>query len=369
MEKREGAMENLGVDNSFWRNKKVFITGNTGFKGSWLTLWLSSLGAEITGYSLVPPTNPSLFDECRLDFDINSITGDIRNSEALSIAMKTANPDIVFHLAAQPLVRDSYKNPVETYTTNVIGTVNLFEAVRKCSNIGTVVNVTTDKCYENKEWPWAYRENEPLGGYDPYSSSKACAELVTSAYRSSFFNTEQFAEHGVTIATARAGNVIGGGDWASDRLLPDCFRSLLQGNPIIIRNPHSIRPWQHVLEPLSGYLLLAQKLYENGPKYSGAWNFGPSDHDARTVEWIVKKICEMWGRESTYGVDEGEHPHEATYLKLDCSKAKMELGWTPKWSLEIALEKILDWNKVFQAKGDLKMKCLQQIKEYRFAQE
>lgn len=351
-------------DKAFWKNKKVFVTGHTGFKGSWLCLWLHSLGVEVTGYALNPPTDPSLYELCMIDELVTSVIADIRDGEALSKAMVTAEPEVVIHMAAQPIVRESYKNPVETYATNVMGTINLFEAVRKCRSVRAVVNVTTDKCYENKEWVWGYRENEPMGGYDPYSNSKACSELVTSSYRNSFFNPKDYAAHGVGLASARAGNVIGGGDWATDRLVPDCFRSLLKGEAIFVRNPHAIRPWQHVLEPLSGYMLLAQKLYEEGPRYAESWNFGPEDYDAKPVGWMVDKICAMWGQNASYEIDRGDHPHEAHYLKLDCSKAKSELGWYPKWDLEYAIDKVIEWTLAYKDDRDVKKVCLNQIKEY-----
>lgn len=352
------------IDKSFWKNKKVFITGHTGFKGSWLCLWLYSLGAKVTGYALNPPTDPSLFELCNVSELVNSVIADIRKRDELTEAMLAASPEIVIHMAAQPLVRDSYKNPVETYEINVMGTVNLFEAVCTCKGVKTVINVTTDKCYENKEWAWGYRENEPLGGYDPYSSSKACSELVTAAYRNCFFNPKDYAEHGVAIASARAGNVIGGGDWANDRLIPDCIRALLKGEKIIIRSPQAIRPWQHVLEPLDGYLTLAKKLYEDGQRYAEGWNFGSDDSDAKSVEWIVQKICKRWGNNASYEIDKGEHPHEAHYLKLDCSKAKAELGWHPSWSLEKAIDSIIDWTKAYKENKDLRGKCIEQIEEY-----
>lgn len=348
----------------FWKGKKVFVTGHTGFKGSWLCTWLHQLGAEVTGYALLPPTEPSLFELCRLSELVDSVIGDVRDGERLAATMLDAAPEIVIHMAAQPLVRDSYKIPVETYAVNVMGTVNLLEAVRRCDSVRSVVNVTTDKCYENREWVWGYRENEPMGGYDPYSSSKGCAELVTAAYRNSYFNPAGHAGHGVAVATARAGNVIGGGDWASDRLIPDCVRALLNGEKIIIRNPDAIRPWQHVLEPLSGYLLLAQNLFEHGAKYASGWNFGPSDDDARPVEWIVRKMCAKWGRGAAYMLDEGQHPHEAHYLKLDCSKARMELGWQPRWNLETAIDRIIDWTLAYREKGDMRELCLTQIRDY-----
>ncbi len=352
------------IDHNFWRDKKVFMTGHTGFKGSWLCLWLHALGAKVTGYSLKPPTEPSLFNLCRVDQVAKTIIADVRDLETLRRELASAEPGIVIHMAAQPLVRDSYKMPVETYSVNVMGTVNLFEVVRQCKSVKSVINVTTDKCYENKEWVWGYRENEPLGGYDPYSNSKACSELVTFSYRSSYFNPKDYASHGVAIASARAGNVIGGGDWATDRLIPDCVRSILKGEKIIIRSPQSIRPWQHVLEPLSGYLVLAQKLYENGPRFAGAWNFGPDDEDAKTVEWLVKHLCEKWGRNASYVVDKGPHPHEANYLKLDCSKAKTDLEWHPRWSLDKAIESIVEWMRVYKENGNIMNTCLEQIEEY-----
>ena len=352
------------MNKPFWQGKKVFITGHTGFKGSWLCLWLHTLGAEITGYALKPPTEPSLFELCSVDTLVASFIGDVRDYGELYRTMQQGQPDIVIHMAAQPLVRDSYKNPVATYAINVMGTIHLLEAVRHIDSIKAVVNVTTDKCYENKEWVWGYRENEPMGGYDPYSNSKGCSELVTAAYRDSFFNIAEYERHSVAIATARAGNVIGGGDWAADRLIPDCIHAIKAGTSINIRNPHAIRPWQHVLEPLSGYLLLAEKLYKDGSDYASGWNFGPDDSDAKPVEWIVQKLCALWGGMADYKVDGGERPHEANYLKLDCSKAKFHLGWQPRWNLTYALEKIVEWEQKYQAQQDMKEVCLQQINEY-----
>lgn len=342
----------------------MFLTGHTGFKGSWLSLWLHSLGAEVTGYALEPPTEPSLYDLARLDECVTSVIADVRDLERLKAEMVKAAPEIVIHMAAQPLVRDSYRIPVETYAVNVMGVVHLLEAVRSCPGVRSVVNVTTDKCYENREWPWGYRENDPMGGFDPYSNSKGCSELVTAAYRSSYFNPDRFAEHGVGLASARAGNVIGGGDWANDRLIPDIIRAILAGEPVQIRNPHAIRPWQHVLEPLSGYLLLAQKLYENGARYAEGWNFGPADDDARPVEWIVRLMCQRWGDGARYDIDSGEHPHEAHYLKLDCSKARSRLEWRPRWNLEKALDSIIDWTQRYRAGDDLRKTCLEQIADY-----
>ncbi len=350
------------VNTDFWKNKNVFVTGHTGFKGSWLCLWLNSLGANVTGYSLDPPTSPSLFELCQLEQDIPTHYADIRDKETLQNALLAAKPEIVIHMAAQPLVRASYQNPVETYETNVMGTVHLLEAVRlavqKGISIKAVVNVTTDKCYHNREWPWGYRETDVLGGYDPYSNSKACSELVTDAYRNSFFQSE------VGVASARAGNVIGGGDWALDRLLPDCFRTLAQNDTIKIRNPHAIRPWQHVLDPLSGYMTLAENLYTKGTVFAEGWNFGPDDGDGKTVEWMVKRLCAKWGNSASYEVDRGPHPHEAHYLRLDCAKAKSTMGWFPRWNVEQAIDKSVEWTKAYLAKEDVKRVCLQQIDEY-----
>lgn len=352
------------MNSEFWSGKKVFITGHTGFKGSWLCLWLHKLGAKVTGYALEPPTEPSLFKLCRIDELVDSVIADIRDVNRLKEEMADASPEIVIHMAAQPLVRDSYKNPVETYAINVMGTINLFEAVRVCKSIKAVINVTTDKCYENREWHWGYRESDPLGGYDPYSSSKACSELVTSAYRSSFFNPSNYSSRGVAIASARGGNVIGGGDWAVDRLIPDCVRALLNGEKIIIRNPNAIRPWQHVLEPLSGYLLLSQKLFEEGPHFACGWNFGPDGGDVRPVIWVVERICSKWDGKASYEVANREQLHEAHYLKLDCSKAKAELMWYPKWNLKKAIDSVIEWMQAYRDNKDLREVCIKQIKEY-----
>jgi len=352
------------IDRLFWKDKRVFITGHTGFKGSWLCLWLTALGAKVHGYALPPPTDPSLFQLCGIDTAVQSTIADVRDRDALLRAVLSVQPEIVIHMAAQPLVRDSYKIPAETYEINVMGTVNLFEAIRASRSVKAVINVTTDKCYENKEWVWGYRENEPLGGYDPYSNSKACSELVTSAYRSSYFNPKDHALHGVAVASARAGNVIGGGDWATDRLIPDCMRAILRNEKVLIRNPNAIRPWQHVLEPLSGYLTLAHKLFTDGPRFSGAWNFGPEENDAKPVEWLVKGLCSKWGGTASYTIDTGAHPHEAHYLKLDCSKARTELSWTPRWPLDKALDSIVEWTRTYQQGRSVTQTCLQQIQEY-----
>ena len=352
------------VDQAFWRGKKVFLTGHTGFKGSWLTLWLQALGAHVTGFALAPDTTPNLFMLGRVSDGIQSIIGDIRDRALLANAMKEARPDIVIHMAAQPLVRESYVTPVETYETNVMGTVHVLDAVRQVPGVRSVVIVTTDKCYENREWEWGYRENEAMGGYDPYSSSKGCAELVTSAYRNSFFNPSTYAKHGVAVGSGRAGNVIGGGDWAADRLIPDIMRAISQGETVNIRNPHAIRPWQHVLEPLSGYLMLAEKLYTDGPRFADAWNFGPNDSDAQPVQAIVERLTSQWGDGAQWRLDGGNHPHEATFLKLDCSKAHARLGWRPRWNLNHTLDTIVAWYKSAARDEDLKTVTLAQIDEY-----
>lgn len=347
------------VNASFWLNKRVFVTGHTGFKGSWLSLWLNSMGAIVKGYALSPETTPSLFVEVSIADQVESEIGDIRNLEQLQKSMTRFNPDILIHMAAQPLVRLSYKEPVETYETNVMGTVKVLEAARACSNLKSIVSVTTDKCYENKEWPWGYREDEPMGGYDPYSSSKGCAELVTSAYRQSFMQ-----EKGVGLATARAGNVIGGGDWSADRLIPDILHAFEQGSPVIIRNPKSIRPWQHALEPLSGYLVLAQKLYDSPKEYAEGWNFGPHDDDAKTVGWILDQMVLRWKGEARWALDEGSHPHEAAFLKLDISKAKSQLDWKPTWHLDQALERTVVWHQSWLKGERMQPICLNEIKDY-----
>jgi len=343
MERGPRTLEDMGVTPSFWKGKRVFLTGHTGFKGSWLSIWLTHMGATVTGYALPAPTTPSLFELASIASHIHHVEGDIRNAEALIHAMQAAAPDIVIHMAAQPLVRYSYDHPVETFSVNVLGTVNLFEAVRKTASVRAVVNVTTDKCYDNREWIWGYRENEALGGADPYSSSKACSELVTSSYRRSFFEPEGR----VFLASARAGNVIGGGDWAADRLIPDAIRALQTDSVVRIRNPHAIRPWQHVLEPLSGYLMIAERLFEQGSSFAEAWNFGPHDQDARPVSWVVSQVVTAWGS-GRWVIDDGDHPHEAHYLKLDSSKARHQLGWQPRLSLSDALTLTVDWYRWVQ---------------------
>lgn len=348
----------------FWQGKCVLLTGHTGFKGSWLSLWLQSMGAQVVGYALAPPTKPSLFEVASVGAGMTSIVGDVCDLAHLKAVFAEHQPEIVIHMAAQTLVRYSYREPVETYATNVMGTVNLLEAVRCSGGVKAVVNVTSDKCYENREWAWGYRENDAMGGYDPYSNSKGCSELVTAAYRNSYFNPEHYPEHGVAIATARAGNVIGGGDWTEDQLVPDIMRAIIQGQPVKIRSPHATRPWQFVLEPLSGYLLLAQKLYEEGAGYAEGWNFGPFDEDAKPVQWIVEHLTTAWSDEARWILDGGHHPHEAHYLKLDCSKAKLRLGWTPKWHLHETLARTVDWHRKYEEGADMKAVTLAQIALY-----
>lgn len=348
------------MNQSFWLGKRVFVTGHTGFKGSWLSLWLQSMGAKVYGFALHPPTEPALFTEANVDQGMQSSHGDIRDYNSVLAAMRMCQPEIIIHMAAQSLVRKSYLEPVETYATNVLGTVHVLEAARQVGTARAIVNVTTDKCYENKEWVWGYREDEPMGGYDPYSNSKGCSELVTSSYRQSFFQNNKIA-----LASARAGNVIGGGDWSEDRLLPDILLSFGKAKPAVIRNPYAIRPWQHVLEPLSGYLMLAERLCADGQTFAEGWNFGPKDDDSRSVQWIVEYMANAWGGEAAWELDGGAHPHEANILKLDISKAKAKLGWRPRWDLETALVKIIDWHRCWLDRGDVRAKCLHQISDYQ----
>ncbi len=349
----------------FWRGKRIFLTGHTGFKGSWLSLWLQSLGAELTGYALKPPTNPSLFEEARVAEGMTSIEGDIRELAFFSESMQNARPEIVIHMAAQPLVRYSYQNPVETYATNVMGTVHMLEAVRTTPSVKAVLCVTTDKCYDNHGHEIPYRESDPMGGYDPYSSSKGCAELVSAAYRASFFNLNDYGLHGVALATARAGNVIGGGDWAPDRLIPDIVTAFENGKPVGIRNPSAIRPWQHVLEPLRGYLMLAEKLVQEGPAFAESWNFGPQDEDVKPVGWIVEQMAKRWDNGAKWQVDDGKHPHEANYLRLEICKAQSRLRWNPALRLENAIDLIVDWYTERQAGKDMRGLTLSQITAYQ----
>lgn len=352
------------MDTSFWKNKKVLITGHTGFKGSWLSLWLQSKGASIIGYSLPPPTKPSLFDVANVADGMTSIIGDIRNLENLISIFKKYKPEIIINMAAQSLVRYSYRNPVETYAINVMGTVNLLEAVRQTNCVKVVLIITSDKCYENKELLYGYREDDRMGGHDPYSSSKGCVELITSAYRSSYFSRKEFRNYGVNVASARAGNVIGGGDWALDRLTPDIMNALIQNRTVVIRNPNAIRPWQHVLEPLKGYMVLMEKLWTHGAEYAEGWNFGPNDEDCKPVSWIVANLTRLWPTNIEWKLDSEENPHEATYLKLDCSKARERLGWSPKMNLNTALELVVDWYRAFLKKGDMRKFSEAQISRY-----
>ena len=366
MGERGGSLEKMELKHvaeqtnpDFWRGKRVLLTGHTGFKGSWLSLWLQSMGATLRGIALEPPTNPALFDVARVADGMEHRIVDIRDLDAVKSQMAEFLPEIVIHMAAQPLVRLSYSQPVETYATNVMGTVHVLESARHAGSVKAIVNITTDKCYENREWVWGYREDEPMGGHDPYSNSKGCAELVTSAYRRSFLK-----DAGIAVATVRAGNVIGGGDWALDRLVPDILRALEAREPVLIRNPHAIRPWQHVLEPLSGYLLLAERLYLHGQLDAEGWNFGPRDEDARPVQWIVEHLCDNWGGGASWTLQPGDHPHEASFLKLDISKARQRLQWVPRWSLELALERIAEWHQAWLQGQDMRTVCLTQINQY-----
>lgn len=349
------------VNPHFWRGKRVFITGHSGFKGSWTSLWLQSLGANVKGYSLEPPTKPSLFVEANVGENMISEFGNINDLSTLKSSMRSFNPEILIHMAAQPLVRLSYNEPIETYMTNVIGTANVLESARVCSNLKAIVSITTDKCYENKEWSWGYRENEPMGGHDPYSSSKGCAELVISAYRNSFFN----ANDNAFLASARAGNVIGGGDWSPDRLIPDILKAFEKKKSVKVRNSLSTRPWLHVLEPISGYLVLAEKLYSEGESFAEGWNFGPKYEDCKSVGWILENMAKKWGNGAHWELDNKNNPHEAEFLKLDCSKAAQKLNWKSKWSLEETLDLIVIWHRNWLSGENIKQQCLQEIYNYQ----
>jgi len=358
-------VKSASVTPSFWAGKNVFLTGHTGFKGSWLTLWLTSMGAKVTGYALEPNTTPNLFEVMSIKSLIHqSNIGDIRNLDNLQKMMQNAQPDILIHMAAQPLVRYSYRHPVETYATNIMGTVHVLEAARKISSLKATVVVTTDKCYENQERDKGYSEAEPMGGYDPYSSSKGCAELVTAAYRQSFFSDGNYSIHNHAVASARAGNVIGGGDWSEDRLIPDAIKAFEAGQALKIRNPLATRPWQHVLEPLSGYLVLAENLYHHGMAYASPWNFGPLDEDARSVQDVIDLLISDWNGLVSWEKESGELLHEAYLLKLDCSKARQKLGWVPRWSLETAIKKIIEWQCSYQQNKNMQDVGLTQINQY-----
>ncbi len=349
------------INFDFWNKKKVFITGHTGFKGSWLSILLNSLGSEVFGYALKPNTEPNLYYEAKVNKIAESVYGDINDLDTLSSSLTEIKPDIVLHLAAQPLVRESYNDPVTTYKTNAIGTVNILESVRSSSSVRAFLNITTDKCYENKEWVWGYRENDPLGGHDPYSASKACSELITSSYAKSFFNNDSAPG----IATARAGNVIGGGDWSNDRLIPDIFKSFEKNKPLIIRNPKSTRPWQHVLEPIYGYMLLIENLWNNKNNFSGSYNFGPFSEGEKDVLFIVKNLYEQLGMKDSWIIDENtKNPHEANYLKLDISKAMALLNWVPKLSIEESLTRTVEWYINWKSNKDAHDLCLQEIDKF-----
>jgi CDP-glucose 4,6-dehydratase len=352
------------LNRAFWRGRHVFLTGHTGFKGSWLSLWLSALGADVTGYALDPPTQPNLFELANVAKGIRSLSGDIRDFQKLKHALDESRAGIVIHMAAQSVVRRGYDEPIETYSSNVMGTVHLLEAVRQVGRPCAVVNVTSDKCYANKEWVWGYRENEPMGGRDPYSNSKGCAELVTSAYRDSFFPPASFERHGIGIASARAGNVIGGGDWTSDQLIPDLMRAFLAQEACLIRNPAAIRPWQFVLEPLLGYLMLAERLRDDATRFASGWNFGPVDADARPVSFIASELARLWGSGASWTHDAGAYPHEAHILKLDASKATACLNWRPVLSLSSALEWTVEWYRAYGAGADLRRVTETQVDRY-----
>lgn len=347
------------MNQNFWQGKRVFVTGHTGFKGSWLCLWLQSMGAHVTGYSLAPETTPNIFTLAKVADGMTSIIGDINDGDAIKKAVHENAPDIVLHLAAQALVRLSYDEPVKTFATNVMGTINVLEAIRQQPTIRAAVIITTDKCYENREWIWSYRENEALGGRDPYSASKACTEIVTAAYRDSFFRKQ-----GVAMASVRAGNVIGGGDWAKDRLVPDILKALENGGDMLVRNPDSTRPWQHVLEPLNGYLTLAENLFTHGEKFASAWNFGPSANDVRPVKWIIDRLAQHYGTKLECKQMPGNHPHEAHFLSLDSAKAHSQLDWQPQWSLDTALMHIASWHKAWLNGDDMHRFTLNQISSY-----
>lgn len=354
------------VDSNFWKGKRVFLTGHTGFKGGWLSLWLSLMGAKVTGYALAPNTVPNFYDEVGVGGLIDkSIIADVRNLDKLKLEMVTAQPEIVIHMAAQSLVRYSYHKPVETYATNVMGTVHILESIRTLEGVRATVIVTSDKCYENKEWVWGYRENEPMGGYDPYSNSKGCVELIISAFRESYFSKTSYSSHGHALASARAGNVIGGGDWSVDRLIPDALKAFEAEIPLLVRNPFAIRPWQHVLEPLSGYLVLAQGLYERGMDFASAWNFGPRDEDVRTVQEVVDLLVKEFNPWAKWKQDQSDQPHEAHSLKLDCSKANLLLRWKQRWSLEKAIKNISEWQKAFLSGENMRDISLRQIINYQ----
>lgn len=362
-------MENLVIDKKFWPGKTVFLTGHTGFKGAWMSLWLQQLGANVIGYALDPLEKINLFDLAKVAEDMIDLRGDVRNLEQLKETINRYQPQIIIHMAAQALVQNSYLDPITTYSTNIMGTVNILEAVRQSSSVKLLLNVTSDKCYENKEREWGYHENEAMGGNDPYSSSKACAELVTHAYRHSFFSPEKWNQHGKAIASARAGNVIGGGDWSKQRLIPDIISALIRRTAPVLRHPDAIRPWQHVLDCLSGYILLVQKLWERPQQFAQAWNFGPRDQDIRTVHWVTEKLIQLWGAECSWQREQKRYPHESKLLKLDITKAQSSLGWMPRLSLEQALEFVVVWYFGWQSKQDIRQLTIKQIQEYEHLEQ
>ncbi|NND89243.1 MAG: CDP-glucose 4,6-dehydratase [Granulosicoccus sp.] len=355
------------MNKSFWTDRRVLLTGHTGFKGSWLALWLSQMGARVSGYALAPDTDPSLYQLARVDELVDSTLGDIRDRDALENTVQRTQPEIVLHLAAQAMVRESYADPTGTFDTNVMGTVNLLEATRQCASARAVMIITSDKCYQNQEWEWGYREIDSLGGHDPYSASKACAELVARSWRLSFMGQGGQDTRRCAVATARAGNVIGGGDWARDRLVPDILRSIDNGQDVVLRNPQAVRPWQHVLEPLSGYLLLAERLYSEGAPWDQAWNFGPADSDARCVSWIAEHLMRECNSDSRWKLESGTLAHETQQLRLDCSRARQRLGWIPRWTLEQCLQEIVRWHSAWLNGRD--MQCFSQETIARYSEK
>jgi CDP-glucose 4,6-dehydratase len=357
-------LESLVMDANFWKGKRTLISGHTGFKGGWLSLWLQNKGTHVIGYSLDPPTQPNLFEIGKVSEGMTSIIGDVRDLQHLKAVFAKHNPEIVIHMAAQPLVRLSYKNPVETYSTNVMGTVNVLESIKHSESVEVALIITSDKCYENKEFVRKYREDDPMGGHDPYSSSKGCAELITSAYCRSYFSNTSYLDRRVSVASARAGNVIGGGDWGTDRLIPDFIKGSMKRQPVIIRYPHAIRPWQHVLEPLDGYLCLVERLWEHGSDFVGGWNFGPDDEDCKSVSWIVKNLDRLWDDSISWELGSAKEPYESTYLKLDCSKAERLLGWLPKLNLSTALEWVVEWYKAYFENENMREVTEAQILRY-----
>jgi CDP-glucose 4,6-dehydratase len=354
----------MGMNLDFWKDKKILLTGHTGFKGSWLSLWLQKLGADLVGYSKSIPTKPSLYELSHVENKMISVMGDVCDLDKLKDVIREHKPEIVIHMAAQSLVQESYKNPIETYTTNVLGTVNVMQSIRDVNCVRVLINVTSDKCYENNDLERGYNENDPMGGFDPYSSSKGCAELVTASFRNSFFNPTEYKKHRTAIATARAGNVIGGGDWAQNRIIPDVMKGILEKSTVKIRNPNAVRPWQFVLEPLHGYMLLAEKLWYEGPKFSEGWNFGPDYNDIRSVSWLVERLSQLWNTQINLEYNKECFHHEANTLKLDCTKAKQKLGWQPKTNLELGLKFVVEWYKHYELGNDIREITEQQIKEF-----